>query len=116
MTELTPGVSQIVRCFGKIWLVRQRLRKRRPRFLRTLFLQVRRPHIVPGIGMSRHPFKQPAVKIDRLTRATEVLQDNAGIVDRVSVIRSKLHGLTLTAQRPTATLESQGASASLRCL
>src|ERR1700676_4366473 len=95
MTELAPGVSQIVKCLGKIGLVRQRLFKRRSRFVWTPLRQVRCAQIVVGIRTSRYQFKQSPVKIDRLTRASELLEDDAGIVDRVSVIRPKLDGTTI---------------------
>ncbi len=56
--------------------------------------------------------KQQAVKIDRLRRASEFLEHNAGVVDRVSVILAKRDGLTVSRQRffqPGLLLQDRGA-------
>ena len=99
IAEFARGISQIVKCPGKIGLACQRLFKRYQRFVSTPFRQQRRSHIVAGIGVSRHLFQKPAVKIDRLAGASEFHKHNAGVVDRVSVILPKLNGMRICRQR-----------------
>ena len=67
--------------------------------------------------MSRHQFKEPPVKLDRLTCAPEFLKDDTGIVDRVGIILSKLDGVTISRQRffPFRLLLQHGA-AIVKCL
>ena len=49
--------------------------------------------------MSWHPLKQLTVEIDCIACASEFLQHDAGIVDRVGVIATKRDGLAVTRQR-----------------